>query len=308
MATHDDVGLSQPAPSTITKRLDAISLDHNSTVVVREVMVLGSPETTNALTAVLGGAPNSTAWAAVVRLVGGNSSAAEGDGGIATHGNKSSNSSVYLPVRVTNGTAFTDAVSYNVHNSTGDFTGSTVTGLPAMLRSGAAAEGSTDHFLIPWGSSDGAAYVSLVTSTGLGISASTTTPGSNTAGLHVRQVPAAMESSVFSVASSNSTVVIPLISSAAGVGAKVFAYFIGASTSGDVSTFIFLSSGSGGDAGAAKNRFQVLLSSGYSAANLAVNPPTFLFRADANEALNARIESASTRITATVSLSWFSEA
>jgi hypothetical protein len=51
-----------------------------------------------------------------------------------------------------------------------------------------------------------------------------------------------------------------------------------------------------------------LLSSGYSAANLAVNPPTFLFRADANEALNARIESASTRITATVSLSWFSEA
>jgi hypothetical protein len=70
MATHDDIGLSQPAASTITKRLDAVSLDANSTTVLREVMVVGSPETTNALAQVLGAAPASTDWGLVTRVVG----------------------------------------------------------------------------------------------------------------------------------------------------------------------------------------------------------------------------------------------
>lgn len=70
MATHDDIGLSQPAASTITKKLDAISLDANSTTVLREVMVLGSPETTNALAQVMAGAPASTDWGLVTRVVG----------------------------------------------------------------------------------------------------------------------------------------------------------------------------------------------------------------------------------------------
>lgn len=77
MATHGDIGLSQPVSSTITFRLDAISLDANSTVVLREVMVVGSPETTNALMAVLNAAPASTAWAGVVRIAGGPSSVAD---------------------------------------------------------------------------------------------------------------------------------------------------------------------------------------------------------------------------------------
>ena len=77
MATHGDIGLSQPASGTTTFKLDAISLDANSTVVLREVMVLGSPETTNALMAVLNAAPASTAWAGVVRIAGGPSSVAD---------------------------------------------------------------------------------------------------------------------------------------------------------------------------------------------------------------------------------------
>ena len=77
MATHGDIGLSQPVSGTITMKLDSITLDQNSTVVHREVMVLGSPETTNALMAVLNAAPASTAWAGVVRIAGGPSSVAD---------------------------------------------------------------------------------------------------------------------------------------------------------------------------------------------------------------------------------------
>jgi hypothetical protein len=99
------------------------------------------------------------------------------------------------------------------------------------------------------------------------------------------------------------------LSCVAGLTHKVYGYFIGASTSGNVSTLIFLSSGSGGDAGVAKNRFAVLLSSAYGAANLAIGPNggSFLFKGDAGETLNARIESASTRITARIGLSFFTE-
>ena len=337
MATHDDVGLSQPAASTITKRLDAISLDHNSTVVVREVMVLGSPETTNALTAVLNAAPASTAWAAAVRIAGGPSSVADlavrsvapstyADAGMRRAvqstgsdlqvlltglqgSSASSNSSVYMPVRLTNGTAFLGAGTDYLHNSTADFTVSTVAGPMSFLRSGAAAEGSTDHPIAQWGSSDGAAYVALVTSTGVNIEGSTSTPAHGVIGLHVRPVPSSYQSTTISVESSNSTVVIPALSCVAGLTHKVYGYFIGASTSGNVSTLIFLSSGSGGDAGAAKNRFSVLLSSAYGAANLAISPMggSFLFKSDASESLNVRIESASTRITARIGLSFFTE-
>jgi hypothetical protein len=67
MATHEEIGLSQPAASTITHKLDAISLNKNSTTVLREVLVLGSPETSNALAAVLNSAPLSTAFALAVR-------------------------------------------------------------------------------------------------------------------------------------------------------------------------------------------------------------------------------------------------
>ena len=348
--THGDIGLSQPVASTITFKLDAVSLDANSTAVLREVMVLGSPQTSNALAAVTAAVPVSTEYGLAVRIVSGPSTFTDmpvrtiapstyGDGGlfrvaqssagdlnvtvagyvapstvIALSSNAgaftSSNSSLYLPVRVTNGTAFTDAVAYNVHNSTGDFTGSTVTGLPAMLRSGAAAEGSTDHFLVGWGSSDGAQYCALVNSTGLNIEGSTAIPAHTVAGLHVRQVPSSYQSTIVGSPSSNSTVLSTAISSVAGLSHKVYGYFIGASTSGNVSTLVFLSSGQGGDAGAAKNRWQVLLSSGYGAANLAISPAggAFLFKTDIGEALTYRIESASTRITPTIALSFMTEA
>jgi hypothetical protein len=335
MATHDDVGLSQPAASTITKRLDAISLDHNSTVVVREVMVLGSPETTNALTGVLNAAPASTAWGAVVRIAGGPSSVADlavrsvapstyADAGMRRAvqstgsdlqvlltglqgSSASSNSSVYLPVRLTNGTAFlTPAVDF-VHDSTMNV--STVGGPATMIRSGAAVGGTTDTWKIQWGSSNGAAYVSLVTDTGVNISGSTSSPAHGTPALNVREVGSSYQSTTLTVLSSNNTAVYAALSCVAGLTHKVYGYFIGASTSGNVSTLVFLSSGSGGDAGAAKNRFAVLLSSAYGAANLAISPSagSFLFKSDAGESLNVRLESASTAITARIGLSFFTE-
>lgn len=335
MATHDDVGLSQPAASTITKKLDAISLDANSTVVLREVMVLGSPETTNALTAVLNAAPASTAWAAAVRIAGGPSSVADlavrsvapstyADAGMRRAvqstgsdlqvlltglqgSSASSNSSIYMPVRLTNGTAFLQPAVDFVHDSTMNV--STVGGPATMIRSGAAVGGTTDTWKIQWGTSNGAAYVSLVTDTGVTITGSTATAAHGVAGLHVRPVGSSYQSTTVSIESSNSTVVIPVLSCVAGLTHKVYSYFIGASTSGNPSTLIFLSSGSGGDAGVAKNRYSVLLSSGYGAANLAMSPMggAFLFRGDASESLNARIESASTRITARIGLSFYTE-
>ena len=215
----------------------------------------------------------------------------------------SSNSSVYLPVRLTNGTSFLASGSDYLHNSTADFTVSTVAGPMSFLRSGAAAEGSTDHTIAQWGSSDGAAYVAMVDSTGSVLSASTATPVNNVVALNVRSVPSSMQSTTVEVQSSNSTVLMALLSSGA-VTKRVHAFFVGASTSGNPSTFIFLSSGTQGDAGVAKNRWALSLSSGYSAGHLAVDPPSYLFAGDVNEALNCRIESLSTRIIARVSLSW----
>ena len=377
MATHGDIGLSQPASGTTTFKLDAISLDANSTVVLREVMVLGSPETTNALMAVLNAAPASTAWAGVVRIAGGPSSVADlavravlsststdnvvtcrssaadqlvtvyqssqaalkgtvyqstigdlrasayqstvgdlraavyqstaADCAVTVHGNLSSNSSAYLPVRLTNGTSFLTA-SVDYEWGVAVPTASTgITGPTLMFRTGAAAKASTDTWMQPWASTHGAQYVSQVTSSGALIDASTTTPAHGVVGLHVRQVASSVQSTTLVVTSSNSTVLLPLISSVAGLTHKVIGYFIGLSTLAGPSTVVFLSSGTGGDAGAAKNRWAVIASSGVWGANLAVNPPTFLFKTDASEALNCRIENASTAGTARISLCWVTE-
>jgi hypothetical protein len=293
MATHGDVGLSQPAPSTITHRLDAISLDANSTTVLREVMVLGSPETTNALTAVLGAAPNNTAWGAVVRVVGGQSSAAEGDGGLAIHGNKSSNSSVYLPVRLTNGTAFIGAATDYLHNSTADFTGSTVAGPMHFLRSGAAAGGSTDHTISAWGSSNGAAYAALVTSTGVNIDGSTTYPAVGVAALHVRQ-PLFDSSQYAQSTTFNDSSVVTLASSAANQAVYLYAYSI-TSTVGAPTIYEFRDG--------ATVKWSLVVSSGYGGANVAVSPPAYLFKTASGSSLVLQTGSSNRGIS--VSASYF---
>jgi len=67
MATHGDIGLSQPAASTITMRLRSVTVNVNSTVVHQEVMTLGGAESTLEVARVMAGTPGSTDYGLVVR-------------------------------------------------------------------------------------------------------------------------------------------------------------------------------------------------------------------------------------------------
>lgn len=312
MATHDDVGLSQPVASTITKRLDAISLDNNSTTVLREVMVIGSPETTNALTAVLAAAPKSTDWGLAVRVVSGPSTAADAvirvnqgvgistvadawkvgpsdtnwassagfhftasSGALKIGGNQSSNSSVYLGVRITNGTAFTDATPYYTHGSTGDFTGSTIASQPNLLRSGAAAYASTDHFVAQWGSSLGAAFTTPVDTGGAALWSSIVVPSTASA-VSVRQAQALVSNYAVSSAFQSSTE-HNVVSSNAATRPFIFAYSL-TSTIGSQITIGFYDG--------ATLKWPVTLSSAFGGANLAVTPPGYLFAGTVGSSLS----------------------
>lgn len=77
MANFDEIGLSEP--STITKKLAAISIDRNSTTQFQEVMSIGSPNSTTklAVAEVLGTAPQSTVVGLAVRVVSGPSTATD---------------------------------------------------------------------------------------------------------------------------------------------------------------------------------------------------------------------------------------
>src|SRR3990167_3873802 len=134
------------------------------------------------------------------------------------------------------------------------------------------------------------------------VEGSTASPAQGVLGLHVRAALSSLQSTTVQITSSNSTAVYALISSAAGLKQKVYAYFIGSTTTVP-STLIFMSSltidrwagmfGSG--------------SSGATGANLSVTPPAFLFESDAANALACRVESGSTRQVTRLGLSWFAE-
>ena len=67
MATLSDIGLSQPAASTITMKLRTTTLDVNSTVVHSEVLILGDTESTLGLARVIATDPASTTFGLVTR-------------------------------------------------------------------------------------------------------------------------------------------------------------------------------------------------------------------------------------------------
>lgn len=145
----------------------------------------------------------------------------------------------------------------------------------------------------------------VFTSSGGGVEGSTSTPSTGTVvGLHVREVmPSGRQSTTLVVTSSNSTAVYALISSVASVSHRVYAYFVGSTTTVP-STLLFMSS-------LAIDRWPVMFgsgSSGVTGANLAVTPPGFIFETVAGNALNCRVESGSTGQITRIGLSWFSEA
>jgi hypothetical protein len=143
-------------------------------------------------------------------------------------------------------------------------------------------------------------------STGGGVIGSTAAHAAGINGLAVREVYPTLLSTTTLITSTHSTALYSLISSAAVVRQKVYAYYVG-STHTNPSTLVFMSSN-------AIDRWHVNFgsgSSGITGANLALSPPAWIFHADANNALNVRIEGGSS-ITATVvarvSISYFSEA
>ena len=81
------------------------------------------------------------------------------------------NSSVYLPIRLTNGTAFiTPATDYQQAST---FISTAVVGPAVLMRAGAAAPSTTDTFVLPWASTFGAQYMIPVTDSGVSVMDST---------------------------------------------------------------------------------------------------------------------------------------
>ena len=136
------------------------------------------------------------------------------------------------------------------------------------------------------------------------VEASSYVPPSTQRGLLVREIRPTAESTTALITSTHSTAVYSLISSAAGLRQKVYAYFVG-STHTNPSTLVFMSS-------LAIDRWHVHFgsgSSGMTGANMAVGIPAWLFQTDVANALNVRIEGGSS-VTATcvarISLGHFS--
>lgn len=81
MPTFNHIGGAEP--STLTFKVATVSQTINSSVMHKEVLVLGDPDTSNAIAAVLNTTPASTAWALVTRPLGpvsiqGNSTVVQG--------------------------------------------------------------------------------------------------------------------------------------------------------------------------------------------------------------------------------------
>jgi hypothetical protein len=148
------------------------------------------------------------------------------------------------------------------------------------------------------------ASVSIGDSSGVGVVASTARLAAGVNAIAVREVYPALLSTRAVITSSNSTALYSLVSSAAGVRHKVFAYSL-TSTETTPSTLVFFSS-------ATIDRWAVSFgsgSSGVTGANLTVSPPAWLFQTDVANSLQCLIEkAASTQCIVTLSIAYFSEA
>lgn len=132
------------------------------------------------------------------------------------------------------------------------------------------------------------ATVRLNTSSGGALEGSTAAPAAGVIALAVREVLGTILSTTVLVTSTASTALYTLVSSAANVRHKVFAYAV-TSTHTRPSTLVFVSSN-------ANDKWALQLgsgSSGITGANLAIAPPAWLFHTEVNEALRVRFEDGS---------------
>jgi hypothetical protein len=125
----------------------------------------------------------------------------------------------------------------------------------------------------------------------------------------VRPILPICNSTTIAITSTHSTAIYEIISSAAGLRHKVFAYFVG-STHTNPSTLIFCSSASA----SGLDHWHINFgsgSSGITGANMAMAPPGFIFAGVSQNALNVKIEggsSVTSTVIARVSVAWFDEA
>jgi hypothetical protein len=265
MATNSDIGVSQPAASTITMKVRTVTQDVNSTTVHQEVLTLGGAESALEIARVIDGTP-STHYGLVTRSViydGGDSFRVQPGSSAAT---------VAFPVRIV--------------DSSG--TGFAALGLDYP-------DGSTTSTL----AAGGLSYNNGSNTTMRIVGVAQPLP------VQIRTGTLAFASTTAFVTSTASTAVYELVSSVAGLTHKVYAVHL-TSTHVLPSTGIFMSSlvgdiwGGGFGSG----------SSGMSGFNVAVSPPAFLFKTRASEALNIRLEQASSAASTTlarVSISYFTE-
>lgn len=190
--------------STVTFSVAAVSITRNSSVELQEILTIGDPDSSLALAAVTNAAPASTRWGLNVRVVGGPSSVADFSvravlpstgadnpvsaaqastvwavqaavssvsGMVMVAAPSTANSSNYLPVRLTNSTAYIEPAVDYIHGTT--ITVSTVAGPTVMLRGtastsipAAVSTNAAGAMVTQWGTLNGAAYMAVVTDSG----------------------------------------------------------------------------------------------------------------------------------------------
>lgn len=267
--TYGNIGLAEP--STITKVVASVVVARGSTNEHQEILVIGDPQTSLNLATVTDTTPASSAMGLVTRIAGtvptsGDSTVVQGTSPWITAGN----STVFQ-----GGAPWTISGNSTVVIASGN---SSVTITAIAAGAGRLNIGSTaaDNAVLVSGNSTVAPLAGSVWVVG---GASTVAASSNSSGLYVRPVVAAMQA--FASTSALASTSLAITSSGAGLRAYVCGYTI-TSTNQTPAHWGFYSSN-----GTLLWPFTLAaLSSAVAGANLAVSPPGYLFRTAAAEALN----------------------
>lgn len=305
---HDSAGLINAADSTnnaLRVNVVAGAAGGSTEVTVRQstyadfntLSRIADRDQSTQVAAVLNGTPDSTVWALAVRTVGSAAGSTEvtirqstfTDLNCRINAPSTANSSNFLPVRITNSTAYLDgSLEYTDGSTVSTFAG------PALM-----FNNSSNATMRMVGSTT-PLPVAIRTPAGAEITSTTIRPTTNAQAWAVRTVLNDLQSTCFSTLGNNSTS-STIVSSAAGIRHKVFAYSI-TSTAQAVNTLSFASS-------LATPIWQMQMqsmSSGITGANLAVTPPAWLFATAAADPLVFKITGSTG--TYHVSFSYFSEA
>lgn len=325
--TYKNIAVEESA--TVTARVATVEIARGSTNEMQEILVVGDPQSSLGMARVLAAVPGSTEFGLVVRVadpstgpfaissiagvsvVRQESTAWQVQVGIPDQGAFSSNTTFQLPIGavvgagdVVAGKAGALRMSSNralwthpVDSSGGLLSDST----QRAIRVTSVDAPSTGPIVIS--SIVGPVTVRLNTSSGAGVEGSTTTQSTGSVlGINTREVqPSGRQSTSILVLIQTAGGSTTLVSSVAGLKHCVFAYSV-MSTIIATSSCAFLSS-----LGTAE-RWGLLLgtgSSGITGANLAINPPGFIFQTNAADPLGF---SASSSGLYRVSISWFTEA